>query len=197
MYFPTKHNKGFVSDVKINEAIKYKVRHESGYKGNMHKWLQTLNEFINEGEFDDFAAYHHDGDESSRTMLEQRRTVPLQHQTYVSSENSADRELWDEILRASSLPDYDDTFVETQEGEGTGNRHDSDTEKEPEGAENNILTEIYPENVEAKNESAEAVGETAAADADGQSDYSDQDNEDDHEVKVDEDYAQSIAHITT
>ncbi|GMF43837.1 unnamed protein product [Phytophthora fragariaefolia] len=233
VYFPTEHKKGFVSDVKINEAIKYKDRHESGYKGKVNKWLQTFNEFINEGEFDDFAAADHDGDDSSHQAdydAESERcasidmeeiesvagsedenahgvwngrlhsklpTIQLQHQADVSSEISADRELWDEILRASSLPDYDDAFEETQEGEGTRSRRDSDTEVDPEEAENNSTTEVSPENVDVDNESAEAVSETAAADAEDQSDYSDQDeNEDEHEVEVDEDYAQSIAHIT-
>lgn len=233
VYFPTEHKKGFVSDVKIND--KYKDRHESGYKGKVNKWLQTFNEFINEGEFDDFAADDHDGDDSSHQAdcdAESERcassnidmeviesvagsedenthgvwngrlrsrlpTIQLQHQENVSSENSADRELWDEILRASSLPDYDDAFEETQEGEGTGSRRDSDTEVDPEEAENNSTTEIIPENVEVDNESAEAVSETAADDAEGQSDYSDQDeNEDEHEVEVNEDYSESIAHIT-
>ncbi|GMF53554.1 unnamed protein product, partial [Phytophthora fragariaefolia] len=195
----------------------------------------TFNEFINEGEFDDFAADDHDGDDSSHQAecdAESERcassnidmediesvagseddnahgvwngrlrsrlpTIQLQHQADMSSENSADRELWDESLRASSLPDYDDAFEETQEGEGTGSRRDSDTEVDPEEAENNSTTEISSENMEVDNDSAEAVSETAAADAEGQSDYSDQDeNEDEHEVEVDEDYAQSIAHIT-
>ncbi|GMF47884.1 unnamed protein product [Phytophthora fragariaefolia] len=180
VYFPTEHKKGFVSDVKINEAIKYKDRHESGYKGKVNKWLQTFNEFINEGEFDNFAAVDHDGDDSSHQAdcdAESERcassnidmediesvagseddnahgvwngrlrsrlpTIQLQHQADVSSENSADRELWDEILRASSLPDYDDAFEETQEGEGTGSRRDSDTEVDPEEVENNSTTEI-------------------------------------------------------
>ncbi|GMF61978.1 unnamed protein product [Phytophthora fragariaefolia] len=234
VYFPTEHKKGFVSDVKINEAIKYKDRHESGYKGMVNKWLQTFNEFMNEGEFDDFTADDHDGDDPSHQAdcdAESERcassnidmeniesvagsedenahgvrngrlrsrlpTIHLQHQADVSSENSADREQWDGILRARSLTDYDDAFEETREGEDTGSRRDSDTEVDPEEAENNSTTEISPENVEVDNESAEAVSETAAADAEGQSDYSDQDeDEDEHDVEVDEDYAQSIAHI--
>ncbi|EGZ09517.1 hypothetical protein PHYSODRAFT_305033 [Phytophthora sojae] len=168
-----------------------------------------------DGEFDDFAADDHDDDESSHQAdcdaeSERCASSNIDHEDVesvagsedenaqdVSSENSAERELWDEILRASSLPDYDDAFEETQEGEGTGSRRDSDTEVDPEEAENNSTTEISPENVKVDNESTEAVSETAAADAEGQSGYSDQDeNEDEHEVEVDEDYAQSIAHIT-
>ena len=42
IYFPTEHKTGFVSDVKINEAIKYSHRYESGYKRKVNTWLQTF-----------------------------------------------------------------------------------------------------------------------------------------------------------
>ena len=49
-----------MSGVKVNEAIKYSHRYESGYKRKVNTWLQTFHEFIQEGDIDDFAG---DGDD--------------------------------------------------------------------------------------------------------------------------------------
>ena len=53
VYFPTEHMKGYVSDVKINEAVKYKDRFDSGYTAKVRRWLQTLSEYAEEGAFND------------------------------------------------------------------------------------------------------------------------------------------------
>ena len=45
--------KGYVSDVKINEAIKYKDRFDRGYTSKVRRWLQTLSEYAEEGAFND------------------------------------------------------------------------------------------------------------------------------------------------
>ncbi|KAG6612762.1 Integrase, catalytic core protein [Phytophthora cinnamomi] len=53
VYFPTEHQKGFVADVKVNEVIKFKDRYDSGFKTKVNRWLQTFDEFLRDGDFDD------------------------------------------------------------------------------------------------------------------------------------------------
>ncbi|KAG2767162.1 hypothetical protein PC116_g18238 [Phytophthora cactorum] len=44
--------------------MKYNHRYESGYKTKVNRWLQTFSEFVEEGEFDDFAV--NEDDDSSQ-----------------------------------------------------------------------------------------------------------------------------------
>ncbi|POM59956.1 Copiatype Polyprotein [Phytophthora palmivora] len=53
VYFPTEHKRAFVSDVKINENIKYKDRYGSAFKSKVDKWLHTFDEYIYNGAIDD------------------------------------------------------------------------------------------------------------------------------------------------
>ncbi|OWY93344.1 Integrase, catalytic core protein, partial [Phytophthora megakarya] len=62
VYFPTEHKTGFVSDVNINESIKYKDRYESGFKVKVDKWLRTFQEFFEDGELDDLSCEEEDND---------------------------------------------------------------------------------------------------------------------------------------
>ena len=58
--FPTEHKKGFVSDVKINEFVKYKDHYESSYLTKVKKWLHTFTEPFQEGDLVAYANGDHD-----------------------------------------------------------------------------------------------------------------------------------------
>ncbi|TDH73147.1 uncharacterized protein CCR75_003023 [Bremia lactucae] len=64
-YFPTEHKKGFVSDVMINELVKYKDRYESSYMTKVKKWLHTFNGSLEEGKLVAYA----DSDQDSACQL--------------------------------------------------------------------------------------------------------------------------------
>ncbi|GMF35188.1 unnamed protein product [Phytophthora fragariaefolia] len=240
VYFPTEHKKGFVSDVEINEAIKYKDRVERGYRIKVNRWLQTFNEFIEEGEIDDFEngdddnLANSDDDDSSQqvncdvdskcvevtdvemengesvgesndynpTNAWQGRLRSRPPQSRVpgnslqngqsehensQSENSADRQLWDEILRNSSLPDYD-AFEETQEGENARNVAEPDI---------NLIAESNKiENVDASVSSVDAVSIDHIGDDDDQSDQSGHSEQNDNDDDIESEIAPSMAHVT-
>ncbi|OWY92783.1 LOW QUALITY PROTEIN: Integrase, catalytic core protein [Phytophthora megakarya] len=132
VYFPTEHQKGYVTDVKVNETIKYKDRYGSEFKTKVNKWLQTCDEYIRDGDFDDVES---DSEESQRAECDEnsvRDDSNVEMQSAAASAddlNEAEQELWDDmhdlanndqqlwndILRNSSLLDYDDA-CETQEG---------------------------------------------------------------------------------
>ncbi|KAJ8537304.1 hypothetical protein ON010_g13293 [Phytophthora cinnamomi] len=224
VYLPTEHNKGFASDVEINEAIRYKDRVECGYRTKVNRWLQTFNEFIEKGGFDDFAngdddnLANSDDDDSSQqvvcdvdsecgevtnvemenvelvdgsndydpTNMWQGRLRSRQPQSSVpgnslqnvqsehensQSENTADRQLWDDILRNSSLPD-------------------SEPDINPIAESNKI------EDVDASVSSVDAVGNDHIGDDDDQSDQSDHSEQNDNKDDIESETAPSVAHCT-
>ncbi|GMF25209.1 unnamed protein product [Phytophthora fragariaefolia] len=72
VYFPTEHKRGFVSDVKINEQIKYKDRYQKGFKMKVDKWLQTFDEFVVHGELDNLVDEDNDeGNDEDDTSSQQ------------------------------------------------------------------------------------------------------------------------------
>ncbi|KAJ8544544.1 hypothetical protein ON010_g11724 [Phytophthora cinnamomi] len=106
VYFPTECKKGFVSDVEINEAIKYKARFKRGYRTKVNRWLQTFNEFIEEDEFDDFT---NDDDDDSSQQVEcgvdsecgEATNVEMEDVESVDGSNDYDRtNVWQERLRS-------------------------------------------------------------------------------------------------
>ncbi|GMF51740.1 unnamed protein product [Phytophthora fragariaefolia] len=193
VYFPTEHKKGFVSDVEINEAIKYKDRVERGYRIKVNRWLQTFNEFIEEGEFDDFENGEEDNlansdDDDSSQQVDCDVDSECVEVTDVEMENG-------ESVGESN--DYDPTNAwqgrlrKTQEGENARNVAEPDINL---NAESNKI-----ENVDASGSSVDAVSIDHIGDDDDQSDQSDQsghseqnDNDDDIESEI----APSMAHFT-
>ncbi|KAE9182202.1 hypothetical protein PF004_g24314 [Phytophthora fragariae] len=138
IYFPTEHKRGFVSDVKINEQIKYKDRYQKGFKMKVDKWLQTFDEFVVHGELDNLVDEDNDEDDTSSQQAEcDNDSVRSDQPSNVVMEDvedisSSDQRLWDDMVHNSPpfdldaasaasdepLPDYesDIAFEETQEG---------------------------------------------------------------------------------
>ncbi|OWZ17094.1 LOW QUALITY PROTEIN: Copia type Polyprotein [Phytophthora megakarya] len=123
VYFPTEHKRGFVSDVKINEQIKYKDRYQKGFKMKVDKWLQTFDELNNLVDEDD------DEDDASSQQAEcDNNSVRSDPPSNVVMEDagsegiaSSDQRVWDAMVRNSTpfdleavstasevqLPDYE------------------------------------------------------------------------------------------
>ncbi|ETP14067.1 hypothetical protein F441_10965, partial [Phytophthora nicotianae CJ01A1] len=126
VYFPTEHKRGFVSDVKINEKIKYCDRYSKGFRMKVDKWLQTFNEFIEHGELDnlvddDVSSQDAECDaESVRSAQSSNVTMEDADAVESASISSDEKQLWDDIVKNSSplativagsddsLPDYED-----------------------------------------------------------------------------------------
>ncbi|KAE9224944.1 hypothetical protein PF004_g12068 [Phytophthora fragariae] len=142
VYFPTEHKRGFVSDVKINEQIKYKDRYQKGFKMKVNKWLQTFDEFVVHGDLDNLVDEDNDEDNDEDDTSSQQAgcdndSVRSDQQSNVVMEDvedisSSDQRLWDIMVHNSTpfdldaasaasdepLPDYENdvAFGETQEG---------------------------------------------------------------------------------
>ncbi|KAG6623897.1 Integrase catalytic core protein [Phytophthora cinnamomi] len=110
VYFPTEHQKGFVADVKVNEAIKYKDRYDSGFKTKVNRWLQTFDEFLRDGDFDDAES---DSEASQRAECDAesvRDDSSVEMQSVAASIddlNEAEQVLWNDMVRNSALPNED------------------------------------------------------------------------------------------
>ncbi|POM64022.1 Integrase catalytic core protein [Phytophthora palmivora] len=118
--------KGFVSDVKVNEGIKYKDRYNNGFTVKVEKWLQTFQEFLDDGDIDGLSNDFSDDDsqlaecdaESERSHIESDIVM-----------ESADMESGPHILQNTALPGYDDASVKTEGGSsGSCNNQDAEIE---------------------------------------------------------------------
>ena len=117
VYVPTEHNKGFVSDVKINEFVKYKDHYESSYLTKVKKWLHTFTEPFQEG---DLVAYANGDHDDASQLVEydiesQQRVCSVEIVLAESGLNEADRNVWNDIMansQAINARDVNDKFGE-------------------------------------------------------------------------------------
>lgn len=233
IYFPTEHKTGFVLDVKINEAIKYCDRYDSGYKRRVNTWLQTFHEFIQEDDINEFADEDNDDnftiypdaeiDVGSRNassnvdmelvlsdvmdspdiwggrLCSRMTTIPSAIDTVQQgtepSETSENGILWDDILRNSSLPTFNDAFEETQEGEITG------SSSEPDGK---LSSSSSAQDNESNNGHCSIGNQLRSGDDDSRGDddnetlydESQEDGDTDEEIVADDDFTESVGHVT-
>ncbi|KAG4038719.1 hypothetical protein PC123_g25721 [Phytophthora cactorum] len=140
--------------------MKYNHRYESGYKTKVNRWLQTFSEFVEEGEFDDFAV-NEDDDSSQHAEcdVESERCGSSMEdvKSVVGSLAEEPHDVWRDRLRSRITPSNDEA------------NHPGNADSEP--------------------------GDSPGEPDDNRSDYSKQ-SEFEHEGELDNEYAESVVHVT-
>ncbi|OWY91551.1 Copia type Polyprotein, partial [Phytophthora megakarya] len=116
VYFPTEHKKGFVADVKVNETIKYKDRYGTAFKTKVNKWLQTFDEFFEDGDFDDSDSDSEEASQQAECDAESVRDDSNVEMVSVAGSGHLDADeqtLWNDMVQNSVLPKYDDAPTST------------------------------------------------------------------------------------
>ncbi|CAI5717219.1 unnamed protein product [Peronospora farinosa] len=185
VYFPTEHKKGFVSDVKINELVKYKDRYESSYPTKVKKWLHTLNESLEEGEL---VAYADDDQDSASQRAEydieseQRVCSNVEMVSSKSSLDEADRNVWNDMV----------SYSEAVNDSEVNERYDEKLTSIDRRTWDDILQNSRLPDYESSSEVQE--GETAISDVDQEKEFSVQvaeslSTENEHDSEDDEGYS--------
>ncbi|KAG6610397.1 Copia type Polyprotein [Phytophthora cinnamomi] len=115
VYFPTVHKRGILSDIKINEQMKYRDCYQMGLKMKVYKWLQTFDEFVVQGELDNHVDEDNEEDDFSSQQAEcdnesvksDQPSNVIMKETEFDGISSGGSLMWNAIVRNSTPFDLD------------------------------------------------------------------------------------------